>query len=252
MTGIYAWYGYDLEPKVALSKIARAGFQATTLWWSDEFFEKEKTLADAREVGLQVVSAHLPYEKMNDIWLSGEKGDVLTVELESLIEDAGRFSVPVLVIHPSEGPSPPAVNDLGLTRFWRLIETATLSGVELALENTRSREHFDRLLQTFPALRICYDSGHNNAVTKDLDLLAPYLERVSALHLHDNDGIKDLHWLPFEGTIKWPAEMEMLSRTGYTGPLMLESISDGSIGPDAYLASAKAILDRLESFLTRS
>lgn len=250
--GIYAWYGYDLEPQTALAKMANAGFEATTIWWSDEFFSKETTLRLARDLGLEVVSGHLPYAGTNALWQDGAEGEKYLHWLLSLIEDAGKAGLPILILHPSEGPTPPPISDVGVERFSLLLEKATSAGVRLALENVRSRDHFEHLLQTLPALGICYDSGHNNAVTKDLSLLTPYRERVIAVHLHDNDGVKDLHLLPFEGTIDWPAEMKMLSQTAYDGPLMLESISDGSLEPDLYLQRCIDVLDRLAGYLTHS
>lgn len=245
--GIYAWYGYDLPQQEALQKMVEAGFDTTTIWWSDDFFSKEKTLTLARDLGLQVVSGHLPFERINDLWIE-DADDAFLDELCSLIADAGKASLPILVIHPSKGPTPPAINSRGLARFSRLLETAEAHGVSLALENTRSRIHFDHLLQTFPELRICYDSGHNHAVTKDPDLLAPYTDRLIAIHLHDNDGVFDLHQLPFEGSIDWPKEMRMLAQTSYAGSIMLESISDGTRSPDDYLRACVKAIEKLQSF----
>jgi len=60
--------------------------------------------------------------------------------------------------------------------------------------------------------------------------LDAYLElaglRLASLHLHDNHGSEDEHWLPGLGTIAWDQVMAGLAKAGYTGPLMLEARSD--------------------------
>ena len=46
--------------------------------------------------------------------------------------------------------------------------------------------------------------------------------RLMALHISDNDGSEERHWLPFEGVIDWPAFCSALKEAGYDGPLMYE------------------------------
>lgn len=62
-----------------------------------------------------------------------------------------------------------------------------------------------------PAVGICYDSGHAH-ITADaaatLHLLSPY---VVTVHLHDNDGVDDLHLIPGQGTIDWPSVVKELA-----------------------------------------
>ena len=44
-----------------------------------------------------------------------------------------------------------------------------------------------------PLLKICYDSGHKNCLTPNLQICEKYGKYISVLHLHENDGKSDEH-----------------------------------------------------------
>ena len=48
-------------------------------------------------------------------------------------------------------------------------------------------------------------------------------EYLAALHVHDNDGKRDLHWLPYAGVIDWAAFSRALHEIGFAGALSLET-----------------------------
>jgi sugar phosphate isomerase/epimerase len=74
----------------------------------------------------------------------------------------------------------------------------------IALENLRKPEYLDFLFDNIKSdkLKFCYDSGHNNCFTPEIDCLGKYGDKLIALHLHDNDGTCDQHLLPFNGTME--------------------------------------------------
>lgn len=43
-----------------------------------------------------------------------------------------------------------------------------------------------------------------------------------SLHLNDNDGEKDFHLLPGEGTVDWAEFRQALKEVGYRGPFLFE------------------------------
>lgn len=53
------------------------------------------------------------------------------------------------------------------------------------------------------------------------------------LHISDNDGRKEKHWLPFKGLIDWPAFMTALKQVGCNGPLIYETAGKGKPVADA-------------------
>jgi sugar phosphate isomerase/epimerase len=93
-----------------------------------------------------------------------------------------------------------------------LAETGRRAGVKLAVENNVCRpgqqdllllhapDEFRRLLETTPADRVgvLLDTGHLSVSSQTLDFdpqdfLRAVEGRVLAVHLHDNDGVTDLH-----------------------------------------------------------
>jgi sugar phosphate isomerase/epimerase len=102
-------------------------------------------------------------------------------------------------------------------------------GVEVLLENTpNALASAERLLmffdQTHMDLKVCFDTGHANmkeGIDAAFRLLKP---RIRSVHVHDNNGVDDLHLFPLGsdgGTIEWTRMMEML-RTLTDTPLLLE------------------------------
>lgn len=64
-------------------------------------------------------------------------------------------------------------------------------------------ERIDRINERYHAevLGFCFDTGHANLVGLDMEKFVTKLEhRLKVLHIHDNDGIMDLHQIPFTFT----------------------------------------------------
>lgn len=64
-------------------------------------------------------------------------------------------------------------------------------------------ERIDRINEKYGAevLGFCFDTGHANLVGIDFEDFLTVLDfRLKVLHIHDNDGISDLHQLPFTFT----------------------------------------------------
>lgn len=117
-------------------------------------------------------------------------------------------------------------------------------GVQLALENELpnhlgdTAEELMGILERFPSLGICLDTGHGHVTGEGADLIHRVGHRISTIHIHDNDGTKDEHVLPGFGTIDWDAYGEAFAASAYEGPLMFEAG-----GPGTY----EEMVDRLRS-----
>ncbi len=81
-------------------------------------------------------------------------------------------------------------------------------------------------------LGFCFDIGHANLVHLDFDYFLRTLgKRITVLHLHDNDGVRDLHQLPFTFTktrdntssTNWPAFIGAMRDIGFDGVLSFET-----------------------------
>ena len=89
-------------------------------------------------------------------------------------------------------------------------------------------------------LGLCYDSGHGNVARDGLDWLDKLKDRLISIHLHDNDGLKDLHTLLFRGTVDWPRLAKLLAASAYRKPISMETVmrNTGIDQPEAFLARA--------------
>lgn len=71
---------------------------------------------------------------------------------------------------------------------------------------------------------LCMDTGHINILGKTVSSFAQILgKRIKALHTHDNDGVHDLHLMPYSGTADWRDFYIALRNIGYTGDLCFET-----------------------------
>ena len=70
----------------------------------------------------------------------------------------------------------------------------------------------------------CVDTGHFNfSGVLPQDGIRAMGSRVKCLHVHDNDGTKDMHIIPSQGNIDWEETMKALADIGYEGNLSFEA-----------------------------
>lgn len=66
-----------------------------------------------------------------------------------------------------------------------------------------AKERIDQMNEKYNAevLGFCFDTGHGNLVGIDFeDFIVTLGDRLKVLHIHDNDGVRDLHQIPFTFT----------------------------------------------------
>jgi len=237
MITIFDWFGYELSMDERYQLIKEAGFDGVLLWWDSSYGRADHHALPraARQAGLWVEDIHAPTEGTNNLWLDTLDGESWTQNLLQCVEDCAAYEIPAVVIHLSNGDSPPPTNTTGLERLKRIADRADQLSVNIALENLRKLEYLSFALDQIdsPHVGFCYDSGHHNCRTPDTDLLSQHGARLMALHLHDNAGYisgtgeEDQHRLPFDGTIDWTATMCKIAAAGYTGPTALEVVNMG-------------------------
>ena len=67
-------------------------------------------------------------------------------------------------------------------------------------------------------------------------------KRVKALHVHDNDLVRDVHTLPFTRKIDWDEVMTALKDIGYDGELTFEADTFLSQFPDELAVHASRLM----------
>ena len=255
---IHAWFGYSIRMDERLKMIRQAGFDSVLLWWSDEF----NTVEDAKEIqpelvqkhGLKIENVHLPFDNINSMWQDSCIGDAYEAYLQQLICQCPDFGIPTAVLHLTNGPTPPPLCSRGLDRFKRLVACAEQRQIAIAFENLRRVDYLDAIFDNISSssIGVCYDSGHNACFTPERDILKEYGDKIIAVHLHDNDGLSDLHLLPFDGVIDWGTKSQDLMNLPRDLAWALEVVNTGSekykdLTAEEFLAAAFTRLQRLKS-----
>lgn len=101
-------------------------------------------------------------------------------------------------------------------------------------------KYFDLLFKRYPKeyLGMCLDTGHAYAILNEkmYDWIEKYIDHIFNVHINDNLGGPsvdiygrealvwqcDLHWIPFEGRINWERVCQILAKSPYELPLVLE------------------------------
>jgi sugar phosphate isomerase/epimerase len=231
MTGMFSFFGYAVPLHERLELICRSGFEATSLWHGDDEpyvrdSRENEIPALARARNLFIENVHAPFRGINRLWSSNRTE---RAEIEARIEKSIRYcekhSIPLVIMHVSNGRTPPEPNEAGLEIMVNLVELAESSGVSLLIENTRSIRHVDWLFERIasPSFGLCYDSSHDFLYSENpCELLRRFGGRLKAVHLSDNDGKLDLHWIPTRGVVDWERLIEAFPRSSYKGLAMLE------------------------------
>jgi len=226
------WRFLSLEERFAAFR--KAGFQSVLLWWGEgEKESRKERVALAKSSGLEIVDVHAEMSQSNSIWLSGAQGEQKICEYIATVEECAKCGIERMVIHLTNGDTPPDISTIGLKRIERLMASAVRNDVILAIENVRVDAHIKFILDYYKEkhVALCYDAGHANLWCKDTDWLSLYKDRIAAVHLHDNNGEEDEHNIPFRGTVDWKNVMPKMKASSYNGCLPLETdcrgIDDG-------------------------
>jgi len=195
------------------------------------------TLLDA--AGLRCWSYHVPFGSGWD--LSSPDAETRSRALGASLRavDLGAsLGAKVLVVHGGAEPVPEGSRAQHLAAaqdsLHALADRCQILGRKLALEFLprscpgNSVSELEYLLSGMDreVVGVCLDLNHANLgqdlVTNVLGLAG----RIITIHVSDNDGVDERHWLPGQGIIDWPSAVAALVRAGYTGPSLYESGRD--------------------------
>lgn len=188
----------------------------------EDFFRHHKDAA--RETGITIHQMHMPYpmcvprgnKELND-YLWG------TVAPKSM-KLCAFFECPYIVVHGFKLQYFLGTEELEWRETEKFLDLlaplAKELRITLCIENLytniaghivegpccnarKAAERIDRFNEKYHAevLGFCFDTGHANLVGIDMESFIRTLgPRLKVLHIHDNDGIADLHQIPFTFT----------------------------------------------------
>ena len=236
LIGIYSWFGYKAPLSERLRAIAESGFESTCIWYSAE---EEKSMGQshandivklARDLRLSVDNIHAPFRSANLIWSEEpDKNSVISDLYKNCIRFCSANDIPRVVIHISSGNNPPPLNESGLSMIHELLQLAEREGIIIAIENCRRQDYLDYIFTAMESekLRFCYDSSHDFLYgNPPLSIIDRWGHLMTTVHLSDNNGRMDDHWLPGRGRIAWDDVCTGLKSIKYSGTVMLEVVSN--------------------------
>ncbi len=161
----------------------------------------EGFVRSAEKEGLPIDNVHLTGKKTSLIWYEGEEGDEIVERYKREMDIAVSRDVPLGVIHVTWGTKMPPFNRLGMERLGKIIEHADKIGFTIGFENSVSLEHYEAVFDEYhsPAVKFTFDTGHWNEFCVNEDIYDRYNHLMRITHIEDNDGIRDLHLIPFDG-----------------------------------------------------
>lgn len=230
-----------------LEKLQRGGAQAIEIFCAKAHFDytdrqQVKEIAGwFRSSGVEMHSLHAPLFSDDDWGGSGvapinvaatdRRGAIDSMdEIKRAIEVAEVLPFRYLIQHigvPREEFSEKKF-EATMSAIEHLRAFAKPLGVTLLVENIPNElstpEKLNELVSVahFDDVHFCFDVGHahiTGTVAKDFDLMK---DRIRSTHVHDNDAYADAHKWPGEGTIDWPAAMELLRNAPQRPPLLFE------------------------------
>lgn len=209
-----------------INAIKNANFKNVFVQWYDENWQysQEEQVKLCKELGLNIIFAHLGYQNINSIWKEGLEGDNLVERYKKDIKNCNENDIPMVVMHLTSKKEAPMYGEIGLNRIRKIVEYAKKLNIKVAFENTKIKGYLEYVLENIKDdnVGICFDSGHYHVHFNDEFNFELFKDRIFAVHLHDNDKSDDLHLLPFEGTINWKEVITKLQECNYNGPITLE------------------------------
>ena len=252
----------------SMRRLKAIGFDAVDLNISDagkNFFRladddwkewMEEVVALSEALQLPISQSHTPF--YNALIPENERAKVWEPMIERAIIASGMAKVPWIVMHPGTYPDDHVDFRESKRRnyeyFMPKLELADKVGCGIAIENMADdygsgRSAHRRPLGTYcsthvdlcelvdslnvPNVGICWDFGHAQLMGIDQREALRYMgKRLKATHVADNNGAKDDHILPFQGTVDWRKVLPVLTEIGYEGDLTYEIHASTSRLPD--------------------
>ena len=212
---------------------------------SDEDFERilEDVKNAADKEGIEIYQAHGPWRHPPKDATEEDRAE-WRAYMEKGIYACSILGCKYFVIHPimpfgtGAEPDSKMFYKLNYEFFKSLIPAAEKHGVVICVENMPFKAHsiarpneiadFVKALDS-DYIAMCLDTGHAAVLGFDVGESVKIMkDKLVTLHVHDNDGVNDLHRFPFDGVINWESFAKALSELGEDVVLSLETSASRS------------------------
>lgn len=178
---------------------------------------------------VRLTAIHAPLELFN---VSHELNAVRRAE--SLFKLASQLEVYLLTFHVFQISPSTEMSTEGMLKVTKDLNKGVFKELDFMAHNTFKvfvENSFQRTYGFLPMdlleiveglenVEVCFDVGHAHANGLDLALFHEVIEDyVGMYHVHDNDGMHDLHLLPLMGNVKWDSIVSVINKDK---PIILE------------------------------
>ncbi|MBD3183635.1 TIM barrel protein [Candidatus Poribacteria bacterium] len=219
-----------------------------------------ETVSMFKKSDIWIRSIHAPFgSNCNLSDFDVDKRETAIQTHRNLIHKAGIAGVEMIVIHPGVGgleteEDMDKANQIAYESICRLMDSASLSNVQLALENMLASHpgykvsHIQKTIEKIdsPLLGVCFDTGHAHLCDNIEEFMETLGEKFINIHIQDNDKIRDTHIQPPYGTTDWPDFVRLLHKINYDMPLTIETAPWGNASYKQMLKEVGALLDNPE------
>lgn len=239
----------------AIELIKKAGFDSIDAdldYWDDAGYYQGDYIARAKEMRKYADELNIPFTQAHAPFnLSMENGEeanyknTFDVTVKAL-ECCEILGVDILVVHPLQFreyyKNRAFFKELNLKFYSELIPYCKKHGVKIACENMwrhdphnghiidsvcSAPEEFNEYIDMVGSewLVACLDLGHCGLTNRDAAYCIRTMggDRIKALHVHDNDFVRDSHTMPMMGKMDWESITKALADINYSGNFTLES-----------------------------
>ena len=228
----------------------------------------EKSLMD--EVGITVSQVHGPWRWPPRDYTESDRIERMG-KMKRSIYATRLLGCKYWVIHPlmpfgwTERATDPGHEqetwDINRTFMCELLTTAKENDITICIENMPmpdfsigSPEEILRFVKDIndEHFKICLDTGHVAVYPNGnpADAARMFGDDLKVLHVHDNNGAGDWHWLPYFGAIDWENFGLALKEIGYQGVFSYETCAHIKL-PDPYFENMCRMLVQIAENLLK-
>jgi sugar phosphate isomerase/epimerase len=184
-------------------------------------------------------TVHAPYTDLNIASLNPYARKVSLKCIENSIKNACKLQAKLLTFHPGfkgalEAFYPKKAQQINIESLRYIMSKAKDLDVSVSIENMlrgvpaipATVEGFEEIFSNpeFHDLGLTLDVGHAHTTTQLNLFLEKLGHKITNVHLHDNDGINDLHLGLGEGSLEWKSIIKSLKTSRFSGYVIIESI----------------------------
>lgn len=219
--GIFHWFGYVLPIEERFKLIKQSGYDYVMLWWEDEVyphtFSRKEFIKMLNYYDLNLDNVHLPFDNVNNLWSEDRTARNNEIKvINNWLNECKDCGAEYVVMHNTQGTNHSFNHSFGYDSHKSIIKEAENIGIKVAFENTQMFSYTDFLLNEInsPNMGFCYDSSHDFVNGGSLgEILNKWKDKLIAVHLSDNDGLCDRHWIPGKGHVQWNNIIDIIKQS---------------------------------------